>query len=133
MTKAITAPAGECSTVASAIGAIVAIGAAIASAAASLAISTRAFSTGATAISSGASSPDTVSQAKLPATWLATSTLAQSCFSRQWYRYGLGHDTGTADTCTIKSMSKLMTQPNGFKQALQLLVQTDAFTMRRSP
>jgi hypothetical protein len=64
---------------------------------------------------------------------LATSAAAQQCFARQWYRFGLGHDTGTADQCLLQSMGKSLGGGGGFAEALHALVLSDAFTRRRSP
>ncbi|MFT3836564.1 MAG: DUF1588 domain-containing protein [Myxococcaceae bacterium] len=63
---------------------------------------------------------------------LAQSKLAQSCFSQQWYRFGLGHAEGTHDTCTVKAMTKAMST-DGFHQLVQTMIGSDAFTQRRSP
>jgi hypothetical protein len=64
---------------------------------------------------------------------LSGSKSAQQCFARQWYRFGLGHDTGMADTCTVQAMGKSIAGGGGFAQALHTLVQSGAFTQRRSP
>ncbi len=64
---------------------------------------------------------------------LSTSKLAATCFARQWYRYGLGHDTGTADVCTLEQMATAVTTGEGFREALHVLVRTDAFLQRSSP
>ncbi len=64
---------------------------------------------------------------------LARSNLAATCFARQWYRYGLGHDTSPADVCTLEKMATAVTTGDGFREALHVLVQTDAFLQRSSP
>jgi hypothetical protein len=64
---------------------------------------------------------------------LASSASAQKCFARQWYRFGLGHDTGEHDACTLQSMGQSIAGGGGFAEALHTLVKSDAFTQRRSP
>jgi hypothetical protein len=64
---------------------------------------------------------------------LSGSKSAQQCFARQWYRFGLGHDTGMSDVCTVQAMGKSLSGGGGFAEALHTLVQSDAFTQRRTP
>lgn len=63
---------------------------------------------------------------------LAGSDKVQSCYTKQWFRYGYGRGEGKEDQCSVAALEQAMRDADGDIVALVVsLTQTDAFFYKR--
>jgi Protein of unknown function (DUF1592)/Protein of unknown function (DUF1588)/Protein of unknown function (DUF1595)/Protein of unknown function (DUF1585)/Protein of unknown function (DUF1587) len=71
--------------------------------------------------------------AEAMAALLADSQQVHACYTRQWFRYGMGRDADAADACTVEVLEGAFAEGAGdVIELLVALTQTDAFRHRHA-
>lgn len=62
---------------------------------------------------------------------LVTNPEVNDCVAREWFRYAIGRDATTEDTCSLVNVQTAFSQSGGkFRELILALTQTDAFRYR---
>ena len=62
---------------------------------------------------------------------LLASPEVSDCVAREWFRYAIGRDATSEDTCSLVNVQTTFTESGGkFRELILALTQTDAFRYR---